>query len=111
MNTITYQPNKAIHPGETLKEILDSIPMSQTELAMRTGLTPKTINEIVRGKAVLTTDTAIKLSVVFGMSTDFWNNLERNYQEDLSRIKIAKNSNPEMVRKIAELIIKATELK
>ncbi|MDD4989838.1 MAG: HigA family addiction module antitoxin [Candidatus Pacebacteria bacterium] len=82
-----YQPNIAIHPGETLLDILASLNMSQVDLAERTGLTPKTINEIVKGKNPITPDTAIKLAAVFGTSATFWNNLERNYQEILTRLK------------------------
>lgn len=90
MITNTYNPNIAIHPGKTLEEILDTTEMSQVKLAERTGLTPKTINEIIQGKNSITPETAIKLSSVFGMSIFFWNNLERNYQETLARLKLEK---------------------
>lgn len=82
-----YQPNIAIQPGETLRDILGSLNMSQADLADRTGLTPKTINEIVKGKNPITPDTAIKLAAVFSTSATFWNKLERNYQETLTRLK------------------------
>lgn len=85
-----YKPNIAIHPGKTLKDILEEVQMTQIELARRTGLTPKTINEIIQGKNPITLDTAIKLSAVFGMSSTFWNNLGRNYVETLARLKIEK---------------------
>ncbi len=81
-----YNPNIAIHPGATLKDTLDELGMSQSDLATRTGLTPKTINEIIQGKNPITPETAIKLSSVFGMSATFWNNLERNYQETIVRL-------------------------
>jgi len=82
-----YNPNIAIHPGRTLQDTLDSLKMRQVDLAQRTGLTPKTINKIMQGKNPITIDTAIKLSSVFGMSATFWNNLQRNYEETLARIK------------------------
>lgn len=91
-----FNPNIAIHPGETLKETLDYLEMSQVDLAERTGLTTKTINEIVKGKNPITQDTAMKLSSVFGMSSAFWNNLERNYQETLSRIKVEEKIEKEL---------------
>lgn len=92
-----YEPNIAIHPGETLKDILEEMQMSQIELARRTSLTPKTINEIIQGKNSITPDTAIKLSAVFGMSSTFWNNLERNYIETLARLKIEKRLTKESI--------------
>ena len=82
-----YNPNIAIHPGVTLKDTLDELGMGQSDLATRTGLTPKTISEIIQGKNPITPETAIKLSSVFGMSTTFWNNLERNYQETIVRLE------------------------
>jgi len=82
-----YTPNSAIHPGKTLQDILEASKMNQVDLAQRTGLTPKTINEIIQGKNPITPDTAIKLSGVFGMSATFWNNLERNFEETIARLK------------------------
>ncbi|NQU82878.1 MAG: HigA family addiction module antidote protein [Parcubacteria group bacterium] len=87
-----YNPNITIHPGITLREMLKEIGMFQVELAKRTGLTLKTINEIVRGKNPITAATALKLSAVFGMSANFWSNLQRNYKQDLLRLRIEQNS-------------------
>jgi len=90
MGNTTFQPNIPIHPGETLEELLETTGMSQIDLAKRTGLTPKTINEIVKGKSSISPETALKLAAVFGTSTEFWNNLERQYQETVSRLELEK---------------------
>lgn len=81
-----YVPDYAVPPGETLKEILDDIPMTQVELARRMGRTPKMVNEIIAGKAPITSDTALLLEQVLEMPARLWNNLELNYREDLARI-------------------------
>ena len=86
----TFQLNNPVHPGESLEEILETTNMSQVELAKRTGLTSKTINEIVQGKSSITPETAIKLASVFGMSAEYWNNKERRYQETLSQSKMCQ---------------------
>lgn len=96
MSENTYQPNIAIHPGETLHELLEAVSMSQAELSERTGLAVKTINEIVQGKNPITPETANKLSSVFGMSAQFWNNLQRNYDETLARIERDENIKNEL---------------
>ncbi len=88
MATNTFQPDIAIHPGVSLEETLVAVGMSQAELAKRTGLTAKTINEIVQGKNPITPETAIKLATVFGMSAEYWNNKERRYQETLAHLKM-----------------------
>ena len=61
--------------------------MTQAELAERTGRPKKTINEIIMGKAAITSETALQLERVLGVPASFWNNLESNYQERLARLK------------------------
>ncbi len=80
----------AIHPGESLLEVLESTGMSQTELANRIGLHKKTINEIIKGKKPISPNTALKLSLVFGASEKFWNNLQKNYDETVARLELEK---------------------
>ena len=45
-----YVPDYLVPPGDVLEEYLEAYSMTQTELAARTGLTKKTINEISRVK-------------------------------------------------------------
>jgi len=98
-----YKPDIAILPGVTLEETIGALNMSQKELSERAGLTPKTINEIIKGKNPITPETAIKFERVFGVSARFWNNLELNYQETLARIEAEKRLKIEI--KIAERFI------
>ena len=79
--------NYAIPPGETLRETLETIGMTQVELAERTGRPKKKINEIIEGKAPITAKTTLQLERVLGIPASFWNNLERNYQEAKVRLK------------------------
>ena len=85
-----FRPDYAIPPGYTLIEVLNSIGMTQAELADRTGRPRKTINEIVKGKAQITAETAIQLERALGVPAGFWNNLERQYQETIARIDEAR---------------------
>jgi HTH-type transcriptional regulator / antitoxin HigA len=82
-----YCPDVAIPPGETLADILEQIGMTQAELAERTGRPYKTINEIIKGKAAITPETAIQFEAVLKVPARFWNNLEMNYRETLARIE------------------------
>jgi len=61
--------------------------MSQAELAGRTGRPAKTINEIVKGKAAITPETALQFELVLGIPATFWNNREQQYREALARKK------------------------
>lgn len=82
-----FTPNYAIPPGESLVELLDSVGLSQADLAERTGRPKKTINEIAKGKAAITPETALQLERVLGVSSSYWNALEQNYRAALARIE------------------------
>jgi len=81
-----FIPNYATPPGETLLETIQTLGMNQAELAKRTGRPLKTINEIIKGKAAITPETALQLERVLGVPASFWNNLERNYCEARARL-------------------------
>ena len=83
--THAYSPDYAVLPGDTLLEVMESLRITQAELAERTGRPTKTINEIVKGKAAMTPETALQLERVLGVPASFWNNLEQNYRTALAR--------------------------
>src|SRR6266508_4258362 len=83
--TNAYEPRRVSPPGGTLQDILDERGMAQNELAERTGLTAKAINEIIKGKMAITPDTALKLERALGLPAEFWLAREQHYQEWLAR--------------------------
>ena len=87
---LEYEPDYAIPPGETLQETLDALGMTQKELAVRAGLTPKTINRIVKGTDPISQQTAIRLERATGVPSRMWNNLEMNYRAARARIEDEK---------------------
>lgn len=76
----------AIHPGEFLRDVLEDNSISQIELAKRTGISKNTINEIVNGANPITRDTALKFSKVLPLSSDYWVNLQKIYDDDVARL-------------------------
>jgi len=82
-----YIPDSVSPPGETLEEVLLERSMSQVEFADRTGRPKKTINEIVRGKAAITAETALQFERVLGIPASFWMLREQQYRESLARQK------------------------
>ena len=87
MSNLKKDEEYIISPGETILELLEANSMSQLDLASKTGINKKTINEIIKGKAPITTITALKFEYVFKIPASFWNNLESNYRESLERKK------------------------
>jgi HTH-type transcriptional regulator/antitoxin HigA len=86
-NATPYTPDEVSPPGETLVEVLEMRRMSQAELADRTGRPKKTINEIIKGKAAITPETALQFELVLGIPAAFWMNREQQYREALARVK------------------------
>lgn len=82
---VRYTPTDVVAPGETLRETLDALDMSQAQLAQRTGMSTKHINQILQGQAALTHDTAILLERTTGVPARFWNSLEAQYRDNLAR--------------------------
>jgi antitoxin HigA-1 len=68
------------HPGEMLfEEFLKPLAISQSSFAVRLGVSFPRLNEIIRGKRSVTTDTALRLARVLGMSADFWLGLQLDW--------------------------------
>lgn len=86
----TFDPDYVVPPGATLLETIESLGLTQKELAQRMGRPLKTINEIIKGIAAITAETALQLEKVTGIPASFWNNAEANYQERLARLKEAE---------------------
>ncbi len=85
-----FSPDYAVAPGATLAETLGAKGMTQSDLSLRTGLTEKTISQIINGAAPISYDTALKLEATLGVPARVWNNLERNYQEANAEIDRAR---------------------
>jgi len=81
-----FEPDYAIPPGETLREVMESLGMSQKELARRTDLAVQSLNRIFKGTQPITYETANRLELATGVPATMWNNLEAQYREQLARI-------------------------
>lgn len=73
-----------IHPGETLKEILEDRGMSQRELAIRTGVKEPFISSLVNCQKDISVSFAKKLEYALGIDASFWINLQANYDKELA---------------------------
>lgn len=93
MNTNTLHN---IHVGEILKEeFLIPLGISQYKLANELHIPHSRVTDIIKGKRSITPDTAMRLSIYFGNSTDFWLNLQRDYDmEDLQKKQLQQQITP-----------------
>jgi antitoxin HigA-1 len=69
------------HPGEILlKDFLEPMEISQRELADAIHVPYQRINEVVNQKRGVTPSTALRLAKFFGNSSEFWLNLQQNWE-------------------------------
>jgi addiction module HigA family antidote len=74
-----------IHPGEILiEEFLQPMGISQYRLAKDISVPPRRINEIVHGKRSISADTALRLGRFFGISPQFWLNLQTRFDLEVT---------------------------
>lgn len=79
-----------IQPGEILlEEFLKPMGISQYRLAKDISVPPRRINEIVHGKRSITADTALRFGRFFGMSPQFWLNLQNRYDLETTEDSLA----------------------
>ncbi len=96
--TMTTQDEFApVTPGEMLKEeFLKEYGLSQNQLSKAIGISPNRIAEIVNDRRRITADTALRLSLYFGNSPEFWMNLQAHYDLKIAR----QNLSAEDVKRI-----------
>jgi len=77
------------HPGEMLREeFLKPMGLSVNRLALDLHVPVSRIDDLVHERRGITADTALRLGLYFGMSAEFWMNLQSSY--DLSKAKMEK---------------------
>lgn len=82
---------KPIHPGEILREeLLIPLNISVKKLAQELKTEERIIAEIVSEKRNITPEIALRLSLYFPQSAQFWLNCQRDYEQDCLEEMVSK---------------------
>jgi antitoxin HigA-1 len=74
-----------VHPGEILRDdFLRPMKISVYTLAQVIKVPRSRVNDIVLGRRGITTDTALRLARYFGMTPEFWINLQARYDLEVA---------------------------
>ena len=93
-----------VHPGEILRnEFLTPMGISVYELANAIKVPRSRANDIVLGRRAITTDTAMRLGRYFGMSPEFWINLQARYDLDVADRTVRRKIEQEVAPRNASL--------
>lgn len=69
------------HPGEVLRELcLEPLGLSVTAAAEALGVSRKTLSAVLNGKAGISPEMAIRLSIAFDTSAESWLNQQSQYE-------------------------------
>lgn len=86
------------HPGEVLRELcLEPLGLSVTETAEALGVSRKTLSAILNGRANISPEMAVRLSIAFGTSAESWLNQQMQYdlwiaEQNRKKLKVRKLS-------------------
>lgn len=81
---------KPIHPGEILREeFLIPMNIEASRLANDTKISEEEIGAIIKETRSITPNTALRLSLYFGLSERFWLNLQSRYELETEKDKLA----------------------
>jgi len=71
---------RSVHPGQVLKDELDTIGISLSEFARQIDVPANRISQIIAGKRAISGDSALRFGHWFGTDPAFWLNLQMQYE-------------------------------
>ena len=71
---------RSVHPGEILREELDTLGLSADELSKELGVPTNRIANILNGHWDVSNDTALQLASYFGTTPQLWLNLQKTWE-------------------------------
>lgn len=83
-NYIEYNDGIIVHPGYYLEEMIEEKFFTKKDFAKNLGMSSKNFSALINGKQDITKEIADKLSKMLGTTTDFWINLQRDYDEAMA---------------------------
>lgn len=101
-----FKPNWIVHPGESIDDALSERGLTQVEFAERMGISKKHANDLMKGRARVSPETAASLAAVLGSTPRFWLNLQSNYDAELVRFEREKRLEAEHAGWLKELPFK-----
>lgn len=73
------------HPGVYVKDAIESLGLSQSEFASKSGLSLENVSMLINGKADITLEVADKLAAFFNNSAEGWANLQTKYDSNQTK--------------------------
>jgi antitoxin HigA-1 len=94
-NITQNRPERPVHPGEVIADILEDLEISSSEFAEILGVSHQIVNDIIQGIQPITVDLAIRIGKALGNGPGLWLNLQQKvdvwnawpiHQDDYNKI-------------------------
>lgn len=100
-NLIPFEPT---HPGELIRDELESLGMAQARLAEQIGVSPSLLNEVINGKRAVNTELALLLEASLGVPADVWLKLQADYNMQMAKADDSFMKRLAEIRRIAAVL-------
>jgi len=93
---MSIQMHNPPHPGQVLRELcIEPLGLSVTEAAEGLGVTRKTLSAVLNGRAGISPEMALRLSIAFDTSPESWLNQQTQYdlwiaQKEKKKLRVKK---------------------
>jgi len=93
---MNMQMHNPPHPGEVIRDLcLEPLGLSVTDAAEGLGISRKTLSAILNGRAGISPEMALRLSIAFDTSPESWLNQQTQFdlwaaQKDKKRLRVKK---------------------
>lgn len=97
-------PFEPTHPGELIKDELESRELTQARLAESIGVSPSLLNEIIKGKRSVNTEMALLIEAALDLPAELLLNLQNDYNMQMAKSNSSFMSRLSSIRKIAAVL-------
>ena len=97
-------PSQPTHPGEVLRDEIESRGITQTKLANEIGVRVSLLNELINGKRNFTIEYAMMIEAALGIDADFWIRMQANYDKKMAHLNKNFMDKISRIRRIAAVL-------
>ena len=97
-------PFEPTHPGELIKDELEANNITQAKLAESIGVNPSLLNEIIRGKRAVNTETALLIEAALDIPAELLLNLQSDYNMQVAKADASFMKRLSSIRNIAAML-------
>lgn len=104
MRANNLTPFEPTHPGELIKDELESRRLTQSKLAESIGVRPSLLNEIIKGKRGVNTEMALLIEAALDIPADLLLNLQSDYNMQVAKSDSSFMKRLASIRNIAAVL-------